>query len=567
MPNLKEKWYPRKEPILQMSILNHIALKGRLVQQEGPVLFGCKPSTISEALNIMRTKRGLIEVDRKNPPDFKKGERQKKLYKLTSKGLIEFINGNPSPYEFWIALIWYCTLNSAAINRRQLNEYYYLFIRKFVGDSYSLRSCFFLSDSFDNLFKKWRRTYDSAECNTTGTVGYFKHPETLQAYKVFECLLQNRSITIQKIIELTKLNEQQVIKTLYDYSLTQNRFYHYTELFEGVYQSDRMIGLTTDYLSHLVIIPISEKASGVGKYDNNDEKYELSVLGVMLVLASTSLTQRKTGLIISSSTQKCYKDAALNYQDKLPLIFGKWKLLKEVLKLDFFPSIFDYLFLDKLEILSLSVSLGGNKEIYDNIKSTAISTANKFFMLYDACTLAIWSNEYPKEFLKNKHYQFIQEKLNEIEMSLKYGDLESFAKHMISKRPKPPLPHVSLTFKDMPVWKVNELFVHEQDYDFIDDLHFIESTLADEFSFLFYIGLLRDNNHKASDYPLTTGFIRPSPNLVYPKRLLMKILKGDKEIRNKFMEWMKEALSYQKQTLKKMDDISTEINTLSRVRR
>jgi hypothetical protein len=458
--------------------------------------------------------------------------------------------------------MWYCTLNSTAIKKSQINEYYNLFVQKFVGPSSSLRSCFFLSDSFDNLFKKWCSTYESTECNTPGTVAYFKHPETVQAYKVFECLLQNRSITIQRITELTKLNEKEVRKTLNDYSITQGEFYYYAELFEGAYQSDRILGLTTDYLSHLVIIPIKEKTVEEGiYYNNNGIKYELSLFGVLLVLATTSLTQRKTGRIISTSTQKYYKFAASNYQDKLPLILGKWKLLKEVLKLDFFPTIFDYLFLDKLEILSLSVLLGGNKEIYDNIKSTAISTANKFFTIYDAWMLALQSNECPEEFQKNRHYQFIKEKLKDIEISLKYADLESFAKHMISKRPKPSSTYVSLTFKGMPAWKVNKLFVKEQekDYDFRVDVHFIESTLADEFSFLFYLGLLRDNNHKASDYPLTTGFMRPSQNLAYPKWLLMKILHNDKEIRDRLAEWIKEASTYQKQSLAKIDEICVSI--------
>jgi hypothetical protein len=286
------------------------------------------------------------------------------------------------------------------------------------------------------------------------------------------------------------------------------------------------------------------------------------LLGVLLVLATASLTQRKTGRIISASTQKYYNIAASNYEDKLPLILGKWKLLKEVLELDFFPTIFDYLFLDKFEILSLSVLLGGNKEIYDNVKSTAISTTNKLFMLYDAWMLAIQSNDFPEEFLKSRHYRFIEDKLNEIEMSLKYVDLESFAKHMISKRPKQTSPYVSLTFTDMPTWKVNKLFVNEQEKDFDVDVHFIESTLADEFSFLFYVGLLRDNNHKTSDYPLTTGFMRPSPNLVYPKWLQMKILKRDKEIRNKLRGWMKETLSYQKQAFERMDEIFADINDL-----
>ena len=93
--------------------------------------------------------------------------------------------------------------------------------------------------------------------------------------------------------------------------------------------------------------------------------------------------------------------------------------------------------------------------------------------------------------------------------------------------------HVSLTFKNLPVWKVHKIYLNrkEDKFDFEDDLLSIESTLADELSFLFYVGLLRENNHKASFYPLTIGFIRPSPSLVYPKDFLTQIIKSDDEIR------------------------------------
>ena len=88
-------------------------------------------------------------------------------------------------------------------------------------------------------------------------------------------------------------------------------------------------------------------------------------------------------------------------------------MLKQVLKFkfDFFPSIFDYLFLDKYEILSLSTLLGGNKEIYDNIKSAALNTINKFFIIYNDGSSAVESEDFPKEFLENKHYKLIQDKL------------------------------------------------------------------------------------------------------------------------------------------------------------
>jgi hypothetical protein len=77
---------------------------------------------------------------------------------------------------------------------------------------------------------------------------------------------------------------------------------------------------------------------------------------------------------------------------------------------------------------------------------------------------------------------------------------------------------VSLTFKDIPSWKLKKLFINnnnnnmkQKDFTGLEnEMHVIENALADEFSFLFYIGLLRYNNHKASNYPLTTGFIRPN---------------------------------------------------------
>ena len=109
MPKLDKKWYLGKTPILQIKILKHIALNGRLSQKKATICFECTPPTISEALHIMRKKR-LIEQDTTSPPpDFKSGERHKKFYKLTPQGLIAFINGNPSPYEFWIALMQHCT--------------------------------------------------------------------------------------------------------------------------------------------------------------------------------------------------------------------------------------------------------------------------------------------------------------------------------------------------------------------------------------------------------------------------------------------------------------------------
>jgi hypothetical protein len=245
-------------------------------------------------------------------------------------------------------------------------------------------------------------------------------------------------------------------------------------------------------------------------------------------------------------------------------------LFKGVLKFDFFPSLFDYLFLDKSEISSLSVLLGGNKEIYDNIRSDTLGKINKFLKVYDDGVPAFQSDDFSNEYLQKggEHYQFIQEKLNGIEILLRYTNLKSFAKYMINKKgkSKPDFSaHVSLKEKDMPVWKVNEQLIDnrvgEKSINFEDDdLPFIEKALADEFSFLVFIALLRDNNHKASDYPLTTAFITPSPNLAYPKDFLMQTVRSDCEIRKKLKEWINEATSYQKLASDRMNEIHLELN-------
>jgi hypothetical protein len=540
------RWYTRKKPHLQIKILKSIALVGRLSQKEATLQFHCKPSTISEAIKIMETKRKLIAQtdapELNNFKNLKSGMRLIKFYKLSKKGLLAFIDENPSPHGFWVAMMHYCSLNSEAVDKAEFNKYYDLFIQKFVGN-FPLRSCFFLSNFFDSLFKKWSSIFNNHQNYVTGTHNYHKRHQTRHAYKVLECLLQNRRVTVEEITALTQLTDQQVRKVLNDYGIMGSN-YCYDNLYESVYEPSRTtVDVTMDFLNHLVVASTNEK------------KYELSLLGILLMLATISLMRQQQK---SSSFVSYYDRVASIYSEKLPLIFGKWKLLKNILHLGFFPSILDHIFLDKSEIFSLSVLSGGNKEMYENIRSATLNTINKFFMVFDdgISALATASQE---EFLDTTYYQFIQEKLNEIEMSLKFADLKSFGKYMRSKR-KPYLARVSLTFKDRPVWKVNRLLPDGQEsFNFEDDLHFIENALADEFSLLFYIGLLRDNDHKASDYPLTTAYLRPSPNIVYPRCSLMRIAKSDDEIHNRLTQWINEVTGYQRLVLDKLNEIHTEL--------
>jgi DNA-binding MarR family transcriptional regulator len=189
--------YMRKTPHLQIKILKSIALNGRLSQKEAAAIFRCKPPTISEAFKIMTNKR-LIEIT--TAPDLERKIRQEKFYKLSAQGLSTFIKEDPTSDEFWVAMIWYGAFNSESTNK-EFNAYYNQFIHRFIGDN-ALRSCFFLGNFFENLFLEWRKDYFESRQNP---IAVYNYTEAVKAYKVLECLLLNRGITVEEIVKSTAL--------------------------------------------------------------------------------------------------------------------------------------------------------------------------------------------------------------------------------------------------------------------------------------------------------------------------------------------------------------------------
>jgi len=316
--------------------------------------------------------------------------RREKFYKLSSGGLLRFIGENPSPAEFWSAMIWYGFLNlKNAINIDEFRRRYDLFIRGYIGD-YNLRSCFFRGNLFEDLFQRWCRELehkcelDFPDDLVSQMQDVFPHSQdcimqdgirekTEKTCKVLEYLLLNRGITI-KIIELTRLKEKEVGEIIDEYSMTHARYSQYVDEYELVHLSTSFENATMSLLDHLLIVTVRTKK----EKEKNNEKYELSLLGVLLVLAMISF-KRKKG---DNTYFNYYDTVASNYREKLPLIFGKWRLLEKSLD-DRLYKYLDYLFLDKAEILSLSVSLGGNKEIYDNIKAATMNAINGFSIVYD----------------------------------------------------------------------------------------------------------------------------------------------------------------------------------------
>ena len=127
-------------------------------------------------------------------------------------------------------------------------------------------------------------------------------------------------------------------------------------------------------LLHNTII-IRQDAKGV-------VKYELSLFGVMLTLRLIRYNEAGKlhhGLYYNSISSEAYfEKIADNYEQKLPLVFGKRHLLKKFLGASMIDN-FDILLDRKIRAkqLETSSSQGGNKEFYESIDSIIKSTRNE----------------------------------------------------------------------------------------------------------------------------------------------------------------------------------------------
>lgn len=251
MPKSKAEWYPRKKPHLQIEILKFIASRGQSSQKQITNEFQYKPSTISDAFTVLKTRKLIKET---RPLEFKSALRREKFYKLSPTGLSVFIDEIPSPHEFWIAIIWYLYLNANLINQQKFDRIYDSYIEAFVGN-FPLRSCFFLGTFFDELFEEWAPTMYTPYKEDIKIKGHI-YSDTTPTYKVLEYLLLNRKATLENIIVSTQLSERKVRNILDEYSMEPgDESYLIRICTESEYLTNKSISVVKEFLNHLVISP------------------------------------------------------------------------------------------------------------------------------------------------------------------------------------------------------------------------------------------------------------------------------------------------------------------------
>ena len=331
-----------------------------------------------------------------------------------------------------------------------------------------------------------------------------------------------------------------------------------------------------DFMQHKIII-VRQNSAG-----NDEYTFELSLFGIVLVLTLVRYhDMSKLDLYLlnnkSISFQDCFEriiSCYYSYKQVLPLIFGKWDLLKDVLKV-LAAYNFDVI-LDKKArtiLMGSSVVMKGNKEFYDAIIEVALHNRKQLVEVFESGLGFVNDNYYTSSKIdnnpmaqsimdndENDNYHkviAVHQKLVELEVLLRYADPKS-------------LDQEHNDMKNIRSFNKIESSLYE--------IEILEKAFADEITFLYYLNLNQDiyfpalfpqddyfaaaypeyNKEKSEEFWLREYdkySLAPQKNRMLsmtPKERLFEILRQDKEIRNRFSSWIADSIQYQKQVTEEM---------------
>jgi len=530
-----QKPYPRKKPQLQFDILACLCLKGKLSKTMiKSILKGRHLPDIIHAVAKLE-KDGYIKIAYE-----KQGRGKKQVYyTITEKGLklLMISDNNCHPLKFWKPLLGYCHHSDEVLASDKIEKFYQLFIEKYL--KYRSYGFSFEFDIFNNMRDKWLREM----------ILNFDKPSPEQ--KILEVLAIYPKITLKELAEKIEENKANTSKVLSTYTFESYK----PQTHENEYYTDQnIIGKKYnkkywDFLLHNIVIG-GHNSEGV-------ETYELSLFGVILVLTLVryyDMNKLNPGLYYRDILFPDYYDKiASNYQDKLPLIFGKWSLLKKILRI-FAAYNFDIILDNELHLRDtdkLSIVRGGNKELYDGVREIVLQTRQQLGYFANAGYAIVMFN-----YISGVQYEY-EGSVNQDDDYLMNNNVDS------QGRPDPQKVYALNK-------KLNEIMVllNPLEYTFSESVSLkpediaemqrnLENVFADEITALYYI-------HLYYDHAFYTRISQPtkyyssidhnnndrSPISAKPKRCLSSILQDDKErpsISEWFYKWIQDITNLQKE--------------------
>jgi hypothetical protein len=363
----KKKWYNGKRPKLQFDILYRLVLEGPISKGQAENIFEKAHSDIVQSFQKLET-LGFIE---RNEKILGRGRPQHK-FKITKNGLEALLNDEfTNALNFWKILYGYFAQYSQVIDENTLNTYFQNFFKFYF--KYNNKQCIDTIDIFYNMSKKWMNDYVISQNMIT--------PEQ----KVMEALSLYPKISFNELVKKSKLNSFAVCKVLNTHTMTfyPPRIFSSTRFILDF--SENLIGKKNNkrywnFVQHNLI--------KITKNSRGEKLYELSLFGIVLVFKLIRFlngnNERKKIFFGNFTYFKYFEKIVSNYDTKLPLIFGKWNLLKRILKdytiCNFDKVISEYFFRQN----NISISRGGNSEFFYSINEIILQTRQQLAKFVDA---------------------------------------------------------------------------------------------------------------------------------------------------------------------------------------
>lgn len=529
---------------MQIDILGCLVLRGKLSKGLVEVILkGRRHADILQAFDELERK-GLIQKGRRK---FGRGRRQF-YYKITDKGVELLISYEPThPLKFWKAMYGYCHHHNdnGKISYDKVENLYQLFMKRYL--KYQSHGFSFQMDIFDNMRDKWFKEFilnsDDDDNNKKLSL----------EQKVIEVLAIYPKSTFEELVEKTKEDESEINKVLSTYTLEsykplvdENEYYTDQNIIGKKYNKKYW-----DFLLHNTVI-VRQNSDGIKTYD-------LSLFGVILALTLVryyDTGKLKHGLYYRNiSFSNYYDKIASNYQDKLPLIFGKWNLLKDILRL-YVAYNFDIILDKEIRLRDsdkLSIIRGGNKELYDGIREIILQSLQQLGYYADV-GYTVWLHytsgiSYDFEVLRNQDYNdYLMN--NNIDIVDKSDQQKVY---VVNRKLKE-----IMMLVDPLKWISSEL-ANLKPEDLAQIQHMFEEQFANEITALYYIHLYYDHHfytriNQTSKYYYASSSTDDKndqfPILPIPKRCLLAIIQSDKNkplISEWFSKWKEDITTLQKE--------------------
>ncbi|MGH9995131.1 MAG: hypothetical protein ACRD4J_07840 [Nitrososphaeraceae archaeon] len=271
----------------------------------------CSVDNILESFNYLLISTIFIVEAGTDPGKGKVYGRGKpqKYYKVTEYGLKRLIADNRiSKTQFWEVLRGYCSNNETILPLDKLEEFLLIYIDHYIR---------FRNHGFATYVDLLH-----AFCNNGFTERILMSERIPTFQKVLEVLAINPKITFNDLAEKVAESESNVKEVLSLYSYSQRSFQD-IDIIINDYSNEN-----SDSIKENIIAVKQEKDDGL--------TYELTLFGVMLILLIILYNDTKKlrhELYIKNYSFKKYCDKiAHNYSHKLPLVFGKWAHLRQILQ-------------------------------------------------------------------------------------------------------------------------------------------------------------------------------------------------------------------------------------------